>query len=87
VDTLKIDQSFVKRIPDDSSDSAIVRAIIALAQSLQLNLVAEGVETQQQLSFMRQHGCNLVQGYLFSPPVQASEFEHHLGKQVVRGVN
>lgn len=78
VDTLKIDQSFVKRIPYDESDAAIVRAIIALARSLRLGLVAEGVETPQQLAFMRDNCCDVVQGYLFSPPVPADEFELHL---------
>lgn len=74
IDTLKIDGSFVRHIPQDDSDAAIVRAIIALAHSLHLEVVAEGVETESQLAFMREHDGDKVQGYLFSRPLAAEAF-------------
>jgi EAL domain-containing protein (putative c-di-GMP-specific phosphodiesterase class I) len=72
--TLKIDQSFIQNIPKDSNDIAIVRAIIALAKSLRLNVIAEGVETRAQQQVLRTHGCDQVQGFLFAAPVEVSKF-------------
>ncbi len=74
LDTLKIDRSFVKDLPRDAEDAAIAKAIIAMARSLKLAVVAEGVETEAQLAFLQQHGCDLVQGFLFSRPVPAEDF-------------
>lgn len=80
---LKIDRSFVDGLGTDENDSAIVRATIALAHGLSLRVVAEGVETEDQLSRLAALNCDLVQGYLFSKPVGAEQFTSFLGMRYV----
>lgn len=80
VDTIKIDKSFVRGLPVDGVDTAIVEAIFALAKSLKLDVVAEGVENIQQLDCLKHKHCSKVQGYLFSEPVPADKIESYLAK-------
>jgi diguanylate cyclase (GGDEF)-like protein len=75
LDQLKIDQSFVRDLVTDSSDRAIVRTIIAMAQSLNLDVIAEGVETEEQRQLLLENGCTHYQGYLFGKPVPIEQFE------------
>ena len=83
IDTIKIDSSFVHEIPHNAEDASIATAIIAMAHSLNLEVVAEGVENPQQLRFFQEQGCDAVQGYLLSPPVPAEEFTVLLEKQLL----
>src|SRR5918994_6654517 len=75
IDTLKIDRSFVTRMVDNSENIEIVRTIVMLAQTLGMDVVAEGVETKEQLALLRQLGCEYGQGYYFSKPVNAAQAE------------
>ena len=72
---LKIDQSFVRDILTDSNDAAIAVMIVALARSLGLEVIADGVESAEQRQFLLDHGCPSYQGYLFSPPVPIARFD------------
>ena len=83
LDALKIDQSFVKDLESDDDDAAITLAIIAMAHSLKLKVIAEGVETQAQLQILKRHGCDEGQGYLFSYPLLADELEGVLKRQTL----
>jgi diguanylate cyclase (GGDEF)-like protein/PAS domain S-box-containing protein len=74
ISTLKIDRSFVIGLPYEENDCAIARAIVTMAQQLRQEIVAEGVETAEQMAFLRELGCDQLQGYLFSQPVPAAEF-------------
>jgi diguanylate cyclase (GGDEF)-like protein/PAS domain S-box-containing protein len=78
IDRLKVDQSFVRDIISDPNSAAIALAIISLAHSLKLSAIAEGVETEAQLNFLRRRNCDEMQGYYFSRPVKAAEFEKML---------
>ncbi|HYM62314.1 MAG TPA: EAL domain-containing protein [Thermoanaerobaculia bacterium] len=81
IDTLKLDQSFVNDIHADPSDAAIASAVIAMAHSLNLIVVAEGVETEEQLDFLSRQRCDRIQGFLFSAPMSADELEPYLLEQ------
>ncbi len=81
IDHLKIDRSFVKDLDNSDSDKAIVLAVIAMAHSLKISVIAEGVETQSQKNFLRDHKCDSVQGFLFSRPVPFDEFCTQLRNQ------
>jgi diguanylate cyclase (GGDEF)-like protein/PAS domain S-box-containing protein len=75
---LKIDQSFVRDITTDNNDAAIIKTIIAMANTLDLNVIAEGVETEEQLKVLKKYSCRSFQGYLFSKPVPIADFEQQL---------
>jgi diguanylate cyclase (GGDEF)-like protein/PAS domain S-box-containing protein len=81
IDKLKIDQSFVRDIPDDQDSMEITASIIAMAKNLRLKVLAEGVETEDQLAFLQIHNCDACQGYLFSRPLPAPELERWLSVQ------
>ncbi|MGB5625176.1 MAG: EAL domain-containing protein, partial [Woeseiaceae bacterium] len=75
IDTLKIDRSFVTDLEDSDHGAAICAAIIAMSRQLGLTVIAEGVETQAQVEFLRSHDCDEIQGFLISKPIPAAEFE------------
>ena len=73
LDELKIDRAFIRDIVTDPNDAAIALSVISLAHSLKLQVVAEGVETEEQLGFLRTHGCDEMQGYYFARPMQIAD--------------
>jgi EAL domain-containing protein (putative c-di-GMP-specific phosphodiesterase class I) len=82
VDTLKVDRSFVRNIPKDAEDKAITEAIIAMGKTLSLTVVAEGVETIEQMNFLKDHSCDEMQGYYFSKPIVPEQFAELLRNHV-----
>ncbi len=81
VDTLKIDKSFIRDLVADPDDAKIVAAIIAMGQSLNLEVIAEGVESEDEMAFLRAHGCHLAQGYLWGEPMPAAAFSRLLDER------
>jgi EAL domain-containing protein (putative c-di-GMP-specific phosphodiesterase class I) len=84
LDELKIDRSFLKDIPNNTDDAAIVGAIIAMAHGLGMGVVAEGIEKEEQLEFLRDRDCDEYQGFLSSKPILASEFLALVAKNMKR---
>ncbi|MGO4107928.1 putative bifunctional diguanylate cyclase/phosphodiesterase [Paenibacillus sp. YAF4_2] len=84
IDRLKIDRSFVRDIQQDPSDAEIVAAIIAMAHNLNIQVIAEGVENEEQMEFLRKHHCDEMQGYFWSPPVSSAAIEQMLGAAFIQ---
>ncbi len=78
VDGIKLDQSLIRELPHNTNDAAIVEAIISLGKALGLQVIAEGVETQEQVTFLEEHGCDAMQGYWLAPPLPANESSQHM---------
>lgn len=74
IDILKIDRSFINEIPDNQDDMEITSAVVAMAHNLKLKVVAEGIETPEQLAFLRRHRCDVGQGYLFDRPIPGASW-------------
>jgi diguanylate cyclase (GGDEF)-like protein len=85
IDTIKVDRSFVRDIVNDPDDAAIVDAIVAMAHSLKLNVIAEGVETIEQLEFLRKRKCQQAQGYYFAKPLDPLQFEAFIAQGIAAG--
>ena len=85
IDTIKVDRSFVRDIVNDADDAAIVDAIVAMAHSLKLNVIAEGVETREQLDFLKQRKCQQAQGYYFARPLDSGQFEAFIAQGMSNG--
>ena len=84
IDTLKVDRSFIRDIPQNTEDKAITEAIIAMGKSLDLTIVAEGVETLEQQTFLREHACDEMQGFYFSRPISSDQFAELLRKRLAK---
>ncbi len=78
IDRIKLDQSFVRDLPSDKDDAAIAMAVIAMGRSLELEVIAEGVETEEQLAFLKGHQCDQLQGFLLSKPLAPEDFDRFL---------
>jgi EAL domain-containing protein (putative c-di-GMP-specific phosphodiesterase class I) len=81
VDTIKIDRFFIQDLL--TSDAAITKSIIYLAKGLNMSVIAEGVETKEQLNFLRDQNCHYIQGYLYSKPVSSDDFQNHLQNEYI----
>ena len=81
IDTLKLDQSFVREITSNPTDAAIAMAVIAMAHTLNLKVIGEGVEKEDQFEFLQKRGCDYIQGYLFSPPLAVENLEAYLSER------
>jgi EAL domain-containing protein (putative c-di-GMP-specific phosphodiesterase class I) len=81
IDTLKIDRSFIQGIPDDVDDCAIASAIISMAKQMKHRVIAEGVENREQFAFLQKMGCDEIQGYLFSRPLEVDKFSDLISKK------
>jgi EAL domain-containing protein (putative c-di-GMP-specific phosphodiesterase class I) len=86
IDALKIDQSFVRQITTVPNDTSIVTAVISMGRSLKLRVIAEGVETQDEMAFLQAHQCDEAQGYYFSRPVPSAEFAKLLKSGIAEAV-
>ncbi|MFJ7934494.1 EAL domain-containing protein [Sporosarcina sp. NPDC096371] len=86
IDHIKVDRSFLRNVTSDSENAAIVRAIISIARSLQLNVIAEGVEDEEQLAFLTELHCEEIQGYLLSPPIPAAKLEMLVANHINHGL-
>jgi EAL domain-containing protein (putative c-di-GMP-specific phosphodiesterase class I) len=86
LDVLKIDRSFVRDITEDADDAAIVDAILAMSRRLNLDVVAEGVETVEQLKFLQRHNCPRVQGYYFSKPLGIDDFKAFIRQDITEKI-
>ena len=80
---LKIDKSFISELPSNDHDRAVTTAVISLGQKLNLRVIAEGVETEEQLKFLKESNCDEMQGYHFSRPLRAQQCEELLARQIV----
>ncbi|MEQ1848878.1 MAG: EAL domain-containing protein, partial [Nitrospira sp.] len=85
LNALKIDQSFIRNIVENERDAAITRMVIAMAHGLGLRTLAEGVETQEQLDFLRELGCEVVQGFILSQPLAVDLFLPFVAKHIATG--
>jgi EAL domain-containing protein (putative c-di-GMP-specific phosphodiesterase class I) len=84
LEQLKIDRSFIANMLSSPGDGIIVKTIIAMAQSLGMDVIAEGLETEQEKEFLRLHGCSIYQGYLMSPPLPCALFEELVSRNYQR---
>ena len=81
ISTLKIDKSFIDHIPNNKQDTAMIKSILSLAKNLELQVVAEGVETIEQLNYLRDKHCEIIQGYYYSKPVSNIEIQDLMEKK------
>jgi EAL domain-containing protein (putative c-di-GMP-specific phosphodiesterase class I) len=81
---VKIDRSFIEGLPGDEDDAVITRAVIAMAHSMGLRVTAEGVETEDQIAFLREQKCDEAQGFLLGVPIAAAEFESMLARSAAQ---